>query len=316
MEEESRNLGQILGNYWQEFLEALPRIGLAIFVVVVGILIASWITRLLRQRLEGRMHDPLMGRFIANLLKVSLIILVLMIGLQAAGLSGIAGGMLAAAGATTVVLGFAFKDIGENFLAGIILAFNRPFNIDDSVKVGEIFGRVKALDFRYTHIKSFDGRDVFVPNSILLQEPVENYTRDGFYRFDFVVGIDYDDDVDGATEEILKAIKEEAEVINDKDHEPFVVTDELAVSTVNLKVFFWVNTEDYRKGALETKGRVMRNTKKRLLANGYSLPADIRELKFYGGDPFPIRQSDGQQNQQSQQNQQDRNSVTHQQQQS
>lgn len=220
-----------------------------------------------------------------------------MIGLQAAGLSGIAGGLLAAAGATTVVLGFAFKDIGENFLAGIILAFNRPFNIDDSIKVGEIFGKVKALDFRYTHIKSFDGRDIFVPNGILLQEPVENYTRDGFYRFDFVVGIDYDDDVDGATQEILNAIGKEAEVLSGDGHEPFVITDELAVSTVNLKVFFWVNTDDYRKGALETRGRVMRNVKQQLLSNGYSLPADIRELKFYGGDPFPVRKPDGQQKQ-------------------
>lgn len=290
MVEENRNLGEILEAYWQGFLVALPRIGLAILVIVVGILIASWISRLLRQRLEGRMHDPLMGRFIANLLKVALVILVIMIGLQAAGLSGIAGGLLAAAGATTVVLGFAFKDIGENFLAGIILAFNRPFNIDDSIKVGEIFGKVKALDFRYTHIKSFDGRDIFVPNGILLQEPVENYTQDGFYRFDFVVGIDYDDDIDGAMQVILSAMGEEKEVLNSAEHEPFVITDELAVSTVNLKVFFWVDTQDYRKGALETRGRAMRNVKKRLLAEGYSLPADIHELKFYGGEAFPIRQ--------------------------
>lgn len=294
MEANTQNLGEILEKYWQEFLEAVPRLGLAILVVVIGMLFAGWISRVLRQRLEGRMHDPLMGRFIANLLKVALIIMVIMLGLQAAGLSGVAGGILAAAGATTVVLGFAFKDIGENFLAGIILAFNRPFNINDTIKAGDVFGKVKALDFRYTHIKTFDGRDVYVPNATLLNEPVENYTQDGFIRFDFVVGIDYDDDVDGATQEILQAVKEEQEVVNDDVHEPFVATDELAVSTVNLKVYFWVNTEDYRKGALETRGRVIRNVKKRLLAQGYSLPADIRELKFYGGGPFPVRQLDGQ----------------------
>lgn len=297
MEEESRNLGEILEGYWQQFLVVLPRLAMAVLVIVIGILIAGWISRFLRRKLEGRMDDPLMGRFIANMLKFAIIILVIMLGLQTAGLSGVAGGLLAAAGATTVVLGFAFKDIGENFLAGIILAFNRPFNINDTIKVGEIFGRVKALDFRYTHIKSFDGRDVFVPNGTLLQEPVENYTRDGFFRFDFVVGIDYDDDVDGATKEILQAISEVKEVVSDTEHEAFVVTEELAVSTVNLKVFFWVNTDDYRKGALETRGRVIRNVKKRLLAEGYSLPADIQEIKFYGGDPFPMRQQDSQQRQ-------------------
>ncbi|EMR04729.1 mechanosensitive ion channel family protein [Cesiribacter andamanensis] len=287
--EESRNLGDILGSYWQGFLEVLPRLAMAVLVIVIGILIAGFISRFLRRRLEGRMDDPLMGRFIANLLKTALIIVVLMLGLQAAGLSGVAGGLLAAAGATTVVLGFAFKDIGENFLAGIILAFNRPFQINDAIKVGDIFGKVKALDFRYTHIKSFDGRDVFVPNGTLLQEPVENYTRDGYFRMDFIVGIDYDDDVEGASARILSTIRQDGEVVAEAPHEPFVVTEELAASTVNLKVYFWVNTDDYRKGSLETKGRVMRQVKKRLLEEGYGLPADIREIKFYGGAPFPIQ---------------------------
>lgn len=82
--------------------------------------------------------------------------------------------------------------------------------------------------------------------------------------------------------------------MTDDVHAPFAVTDELAVSTVNIKVFFWVNTDDYRKGALETRGRVIRNVKKQLLAQGYSLPANIRELKFYGGNPFPFRQPNGQ----------------------
>lgn len=290
METETNNLGKIIEQYWQEFLEAVPRLGMAVLIIIIGVLLASWISRVLRQRLEGRMQDPLMGRFVANLLKVALVILVIMLGLHAAGLSGVAGGLLAAAGATTVVLGFAFKDIGENFLAGIILAFNRPFDINDTIQVGETFGKVKALDFRYTHLKTFDGRDVFIPNGILLQEPVENFTRDGYFRMDFVVGIDYDDEVESASDLILKTIGEVKEVMQQEPHEPFVVTEELAVSTVNLKVFFWVETTDYRKGALQTRGQVLRLVKKRLLEAGFGLPADIQELKFYGGVPFPVRQ--------------------------
>lgn len=289
MNSDTQNLIDILENYWQRFLELAPRLALAILVVVIGILLASWISRLVSRKLQARMHDPLMGRFIANLLKFALVIIVLMIGLEAAGLSGIAGGLLAAAGATTVVLGFAFKDIGENFLAGVILAFNRPFNVNDSIKVSDTFGRVKSLDFRYTHIKTFDGRDVFLPNSMLLQEPVENYTRDGFFRMDFVVGIDYDDDVEAATEVILNTIDKVKEIKTEPPHEPFVVTDELATSTVNLKAFFWIDTDDYQKGALEMRGKIMHMVKKQLLSEGYSLPSDIQEIKFYGGESFPIR---------------------------
>ncbi len=288
MEENTKDFIDILETYWEEFLEVLPRLGMAILVIIIGLFIASWLSRLLRRKLQTGMQDPLMGRFIANMLKAALVILVLMLALQAAGLSGIAGGLLAATGVTTLVLGFAFKDIGENFLAGIILAFNRPFRLDDAIKVGDIFGKVKSLDFRYTHIKTFDGRDVFLPNGNLLQEPVENYTRDGFFRMEFIVGIDYDDDIAGATSTIMEAIREVKDVKQEPPHEPFVVTDELAASTVNLRVFFWVDTDDYRKGALETKGLVIRLVKQRLLAEGYSLPSDITEVKFYGGSPFPI----------------------------
>ena len=288
MKENTENLIDILQKYWQTFLVKVPRLALAVLLIVIGVLIASWLSRFLKQKLQSRMQDPLMGRFIANLFKAALIILVLMVGMEAAGLSGIAGGLLAAAGATTVVLGFAFKDIGENFLAGIILAFNRPFHLDDAIKVGDTFGKVKSLDFRYTHIKTFDGRDVFLPNGSLLQEPVENYTRDGFFRMDFVVGIDYDDDIDGASAAILEAIGETKDIIQKEPHEPFVITHELAASTVNLKVFFWIDTEDYRKGALQIRGWVIRQVKQRLLAAGYHLPSDIQEIKFYGGNPFPV----------------------------
>lgn len=143
-----------------------------------------------------------------------------------------------------------------------------------------------AFDFRYTHIKSFDGRDIFVPNGMLLQEPVEHYTRDGFYRFGFVVGIDYDDDIDGATEVILSAVQEQQQVVNDADHYPFAVTEELAVSTVNLKAFFWVDTKDYRKGVLETRGRVMRNVKNAYWPQATAFQPIFRSLNFMVERPF------------------------------
>ncbi|HUH28158.1 MAG TPA: mechanosensitive ion channel family protein [Gelidibacter sp.] len=213
-----------------------------------------------------------------------------MIALRAAGMGGIATAILTAAGASAIVFGFAFKDIGENFIAGVILAFNRPFDVDDTVEIGDDFGKVKNLEFRYTKLKTFDGKDVYIPNSDVLRKPVTNYTEDGFFRWNFIIGIAYEDDIQGAKKTILDTLRKEPKVIEDDEHENFVIEEELATSTVNLKVFFWVDTKDFRRMALITKGNVIRNVKEALEKNGYYLPADIQEIKLYGGEKgFPIR---------------------------
>ena len=89
---------------------------------------------------------------------------------------------------------------------------------------------------------------------------------------------------------ILSCIEEEKEIVKDDVHVNFVAEDELAASTVNLKVYFWVTTEDYRRGTLQTRGRLMQSVKSRLEENGFNLPANITELKFYDGSKsFAVR---------------------------
>ncbi len=267
--------------YYLAFLKAVPRIGLAILILVIGIFIVSWLTSLFQKRVKRKSYDPLMSAFLAKAVKVVLIICVFLFTLQVAGLSGIAGAILATAGASAVVLGFAFKDIAENFLAGIILAFNRPFHVNDTVQIENVFGKVKTMEFRYTKIATFDGRNVYIPNADVLTKPVFNYTEDGFYRADFVVGIAYENDIEKAKAIIISCFDEDEEIVKDELHVNFVAEDELAASTVNLKVYFWVTTEDFRRGTLQTRGRLMKKVKTKLEENGFNLPANITELKFY-----------------------------------
>jgi len=245
--------------------------------------------RFFTKRISARTADPLMSKFLGKAIKIVIIITSIMLALEAAGLGGVATGILTAAGASAVILGFAFKDIGENFIAGIILAFNRPFDINDTVEIGDNFGKVKALEFRYTKLKTFDGKDVYIPNSDVLTKPATNYTEDGFFRWSFIIGIAYEDNIDGAKRTVMEALRKEPMVIEDDEHQNFVIEDELATSTVNLKVFFWVDTTDFRMQAMITKGNVVRAVKEALEDNGYYLPADIQEIKLYGGETeFPV----------------------------
>ena len=289
----SGKIQESLSNYYDYIIEVIPRIALGIFIVVVGVLIAQLITNFYRNKFLKKANDALMARFLAQAVKTILIIITIMLALEAAGLSNIATGILTAAGGAAIILGFAFQDIGKNFLAGIILAFNRPFNVNDTIQISDIFGKVKALNFRYTHIKTSDGRDIYIPNSDVLTKPVENYTADGFYRNEFIVGIGYEDNIESAKRLILEVIQSHPDVIQtDINHENFVVETELAASTVNLKVFFWVNTVDYRVSSRILRGIIIKNVKEALSDAGFNLPADITELKLYGNEediPLKVR---------------------------
>ena len=279
-----------LENLYVAFLKALPRIALALLIFIVGIIVVGWLSKKLRQQIKQRSHDPLMSSFLGKTIKLALYIVIFLLALHVAGLSSIAAAILATAGASAIIVGFAFKDIAENFLAGIILAFNRPFNVNDTIRVQDVFGKVKEMEFRYTKIATFDGRNVYIPNSDVLKNPVYNYTEDGFFRADFIIGIAYEDDIQKAKELIDEYLQNEGEIVHDDIHANFVAEEELAASTVNLKVYFWVQTDDFRRGMLQIKGKVMQHVKTMLENNGFNLPADIRELKFYdASSPFQFQ---------------------------
>lgn len=283
MKEEARGFwNEVLlavAGYWQAFLHLLPRLAFALVVGILLVMLARQVSRLATARLSQKAKDPLFGRFVASLIHYSLLSGCLILFLHILGLTGIAGGLLAGAGLSALIFGFAFKDIAENFLAGIILAFDRPFGLHDTVRIGEEVGHVVALNFRTTHVKTFDEKDVFIPNARIIKEPLVNLTRDGLIRLDFVVGIAYEDDMAAA---VALVVRETATVEGVyAGREPFAVVEDLATSTVNLRVFFWSQTDDYKKGVLITKGEVMRRVKESLVAQGFTLPANIQELKLY-----------------------------------
>jgi len=266
--------------YYNSFLKIMPHIGVAVLILVIGIFIAAWLTSIFKKCIKGKSQDPLIIVFLAKAIKLILIICIFFIALHTAGLSDIDGALITMAGTSAVLLGFVFKDTAENFLAGIILAFNRPFNMDDTVEIGDVFGKIKAVEFRYTKITTFDDKNVYIPNSDILKKPVFNYTEDGYYRSDFIVGIAYENNIEKAKEIIATCFEENERVVKDALHVNFAVEDELAPNTVNLKVYFWITTEDFRKGFLQTKGLLMQQIKVKLEADGFNLPANIFELKF------------------------------------
>ena len=124
-------------NIYLENLKAmLPQLLAGIVVLFVFWLIAKYIGRLINLTLKDRLDDPLVVRFIVKLAKIILFIVAILTFLNIMDMGGIAAGIWGTAGVGAFILGFAFKDIGEHFLAGFILAFNRPFRKGDTVEIG------------------------------------------------------------------------------------------------------------------------------------------------------------------------------------
>ncbi|MER2999210.1 mechanosensitive ion channel family protein [Pontibacter populi] len=277
--ESTAGITDVLNDYWERFLFLLPNILLALLIFFVALWVASKVKTLLDAKLSRKAHDRITGQYIALVSKWAVVIVGLLLVLQTLGLTGVAGGLLAGAGLSAVVIGFAFKDIAENFLAGLILAFNRPFEINDTIEVEDVLGKVKALQLRVTHVLTFESKDVFIPNSTILKSKVTNLTKNGLIRMDFVVGIDYNDNIQAAIDLIEKtALQVEGVLQNDP---PYAIVDELSTNTLNLRVFFWTETNDYKKGVMLLKGSIMQVVTKALLEEGFGMPANIQEIKLY-----------------------------------
>ena len=266
---------------WNVFLTKIPGIFLAILIIGIGLFLASKISDFSRKVIKRKTSDPLMSNFLGKTIQLIIGAIVLMLGLKAAGLQGIASALFTAAGASALILGFAFKDIGENFISGIILSFNRPFNVDDTVSIGDIFGKVKSMEFRYTKLKTFDGKDVYIPNSDVIKKPVFNFTEEGFFRMDFLVGIDYANNFADAEKIILECLSKNKNVFNEPGKEYFAAIEELGTNSVNIRVYFWISSADYRKDAIKMKGEIMELIKIKFLENNIAMPANIQELKWY-----------------------------------
>ena len=272
-----------LSTDWPAVKNALIIGGIALGAFLVFVFLARKSRTVLSRRLVKRMDDDLLANFLANIFGAIVILIGLLVVFRIIGLTGVISGLLAGAGISAFVIGFALKDIGENFLAGIVLAFKRPFQVGDIVDVSGIKGQVLTLNLRDTQLKTGDGQDIFIPNALIIKNPLINFTIDGFLRYDFIIGLDYGSEYESAMQLIRDVIQDVPDIL--KDHKkPTVWVKELAESTLNLQVTFWVNTFDRSIPDTDVKSAAILKVLVALEKAGYNLPARIVELKNYRGN--------------------------------
>lgn len=182
--------------------------------------------------------------------------------------------MLGALGLTSVAIGFSLKDVLSNYISGVILLAARPFHLGDQVVIDGYEGTITQVQLRSTTLRTYDGRMVYLPNQEVFQASITNNTASQYLRSSVVVGIDYDADIAEARQVIVDAVLALDAV--QEDPAPEVLVQELAASTVNLQIRFWVNS--HRAGFLETTSTAAQAIKEALQAQKIEMPTEIYTL--------------------------------------
>ncbi len=248
----------------------------AMIVLLVGVFMA-WVVKILVLRaIEKSRGDYireatkiLVGRVVfVTISFVSIAICFAMIGID----------MWTVFAALGLGIGFAFKDIIGNFMAGVVILMQEKINIGDLIRVGleseKVFGTVMDITGRATIIHAFNGTEIIVPNADIIAKQVTCFNTNPFRRIDFAVGISFGSDIEKARQLALEAMKniEGIEV----QPAPSVIATGFLESAVEIKVRFWVQS---RSGWLKVRTEVIRKVKEAFDQNGIVIPFPIRTIQ-------------------------------------
>ncbi|MGD2179963.1 mechanosensitive ion channel family protein [Lusitaniella coriacea] len=186
------------------------------------------------------------------------------------------GALLGALGLTSVAIGFSLKDVLSNYISGVILLAAHPFRINDQVVIGDYEGTIAQIQLRATTIRTYDGRLVYIPNQEVFEASIINNTASPRRRSSVMVGIDYGENIEQAKQVICQALDTIDTV--ERDPLPDILVRELAASTVNLEVRFWVDSR--RAGFLATTSIATQAIKEALEGADIDMPTDIYTLLF------------------------------------
>ncbi|MEE9440289.1 MAG: mechanosensitive ion channel family protein [Saprospiraceae bacterium] len=265
-------------SYYENIIVFFPKLIVAIIVTLVFLYSMRYIKSKLTKYFHKKADDKLLINFIDSVLNISIIIFGFLLFLYIIGQTGIATSILGAAGVSAFIIGFAFKDIAENFLAGVILAFKRPFKLGDVIKSENVEGSIIEMSLRDTHIKTFDGKDVYVPNAQILKNPLFNYTIDGFLRKQFSIKLAYGSDINKARSIIIDSVKKVSGILLDKKS-PSTLISSFENEAIIIIVYYWINTFDKSFSGSEIQSQAMNNTLIALSKSNFERPSAQLSIK-------------------------------------
>jgi len=261
----------------RETVAILPQLLIAIVIVVLTYFFALLVRRIVKRLLRHSKIRPSLANLITILSSAGVWVLGFMVAAIIAFPNLTPTKMLAGLGIGSVAIGFAFKDIFENFLAGIIILLRREMRINDFIECVGLEGKVENILVRETHVRQTDGQLVIVPNSMLFKNPLTIRTDLDQRRTTIICGVAYSEDVKQSREVIRQAVLACPSVISDS-RPVQIFAQEFAESSINFEVTWWTQSKplDIRL----SRDEVIESIKSALDEANIEIPFPYRTLTF------------------------------------
>lgn len=270
-------IDKIMDSFW----ERVPYICIALVVFIIFWLLTKLFKLFIRKTLENRTYTRQNLVLVLNRVGSTFIIFFgFLIALVIAIPGFTPSQLIGALGIGSVAIGFAFKDIFQNLLSGILILLSEPFRIGDDIVVNGLEGNVEDIQIRATFLRSPDGRRIVIPNATVYTSAVIVNSAYQRRRCEFVVGIGYEDDIQKAKKIILDILNNNMTVLSQPAFSVNVTA--LADFSINLTVRWWVNTTETSTSASISEIQELVVTA--FDEKGISIPYPVQEVKVYRGD--------------------------------
>jgi len=259
-------------DYFYQFTDKviaeLPNVLTAILIFFISLYVARLLSNLLKKVLRRREADHEVTLLLATITRWSIIVAGIITALQrffdvTAFLAGL--------GILGFTIGFALQNIMQNFVSGVILLIEQPFEVGDAVELGGYGGTVLSIHLRTTEMRTFDGLIVLIPNADVLSNTITNYTRADRRRIELPVGVSYGSDPAVARQIVLEALRNVPGFLGDPA--PMVVFHTFGGSSVDMSAYFWIDTS--KTNPFAAKDAALELIKTALEKKGIEIPFPI-----------------------------------------
>lgn len=235
---------QTLINQLQSAAEAtvalIPAFILGLIILGITSIIARGASRITNRLIGSADLRPSLSSLIETLVRLGIWLVGAMLAALVVFPNFNPAGLIAGLGVGAVAIGLAFQDFFKNFLAGVMIMLREKMQIGDVVQTGDILGTMEYISLRESHIRSFSGELHILPNSQLFENPVEIWTDAPLRRFEVVIGVSYDTDLERAESVLQKAV-ESCEMVS-KDKPVQILADTFNSSSVDFIVRWWTDS--------------------------------------------------------------------------
>ncbi len=265
-----------LGSMYEGFVKLLPLLAVGLIVLILTWLLAKALSKLAGKAVRRSGSRRSLGDLAATLTKVFVWILGLLTTATIVFPSLNPAAILSGLGIGGVIIGIAFQDTFQNFMAGVLIMLRKSMRVGDYIDAEGVEGRIEEINLRDTYLRRTDGELVIVPNSHLFENPVKVWTDPDFRRYEIVVGVAYDEDVDQARGVIQAAVN--GLDLGPSGKDPQVFAREFGASSIDFTVRWWADPEPV--GFHRTRDQVVAAIKRSLDEAGIEIPFPYRTLTF------------------------------------